>query len=327
MLKYQELARLGNTRPSRFIAGTSFIMFTYFIIGSIFSGVWFLIAMFRNPEALISDDALNLALNPTAFLNLFMGVEEQYLMANLTIYLMILGVFVAVRYIHYRPFKSLITQSPKISISKMMIGIVGYGLLLCAGSLVDYLLYPETYSFSFEPSRFWIMLPVVLIMTPIQTTAEELVFRGYVIQGFGLKVRNAWLLSLISGAIFMLPHLANPEVFASTKMSSIDTTCTILNYFVVGVLLAIVTIKSNSLEIAIGVHAINNLFCFLVVSFPDAALTTNTIFFTSNFDPVMQLVYTLIISVAFYGIVSLFVKIKPQLFYDVQSKQLENVKL
>ena len=327
MLKYHELAKLGDTRPSRFVAGTSFITFTYLIIGSIFSVIWTVIAMFRNPDALFSENVLYPATSPNNILDSFMSVPEQYIMTNFTIYFMLLGVFVAVRYIHYRPFKSIITQSPKISISKLMIGIVGYGVVLFAGSFVDYLLYPETYSFSFDPAQFWIMLPIILLMTPIQTTAEELVFRGYVLQGFGLKIKNGWLLSLISGVIFMLPHLANPEVFASTKMSAFDTICTVLNYFVVGALLAIVTIKSNSLEIAIGVHAINNLFCFLVVSFPDAALATNTIFFTSNFDPVMQLIYTLIISVAFYGIVSLFVKLKPQLFYDVQSKQLENVKL
>ena len=60
-------------------------------------------------------------------------------------------------------------------------------------------------------SRFLPFLFLALILIPIQTSAEELFFRGYVLQGIGLHWKNIWVLSTISGLLFGLPHLLNPE--------------------------------------------------------------------------------------------------------------------
>lgn len=303
--KYQDLARAGDIRPSRFTASASIILYFYFIFGSFIAFIPIVIIFFNSRESIFNEMPI---LDTSAFAEKFIGAMPMYIINNLTIYCMLLGVFIAVKFIHYRPFKTLITAKKKIEWSKFWIGFLVYGILVSLGILVDYFISPETYSFSFDPSKFWIALPIILIMTPIQTTTEELVFRGYVIQSFGMKIKSGILLSLISGLLFTLPHLANPEIYASNKLGALSTICMVLNYFVVGMVLALVTIKTNSLEIAIGAHAVNNLICFLLVSYTDSALPTNTVFFTTKFEPISGLVSVIITGFLFYFISAALVK-------------------
>lgn len=296
--KYQKLAEDGDTRPSRFVASVSVILYLYIFWGSFIVAVPMLINIFINWQEFISKPVVT---DSTA-LETYLGAMPGYILTNLSIYFMLLGIFIAIKFIHYRSFTSLITTKPKAQWSRFWAGFAVYGLLTLAATAADYFISPETYSITFDASKFWIALPVILIMTPIQAATEELVFRGYVIQSFGLKIKNGIILSIISGAIFTLPHLMNPEIYASNKLGIFSTVCMILNYFVMGAAMAIVTIKTNSLEAAIGAHAVNNLICFLLVGYPDSALATNTVFTTAKFEPVSGLVSVIIISALFYFI-------------------------
>lgn len=297
--KYQEIARTGDIRPSRFIAAISIILYFYFWVGGIISSVPVIAALFKNREVLTNPAMIS---DSMSFIEKYMNPLTYYIFTNLSIYCMLLGAVIAVKFIHYRSFKSLITTGRKIQWSRFWIGFGVYGVLVSIGTLADYFISPETYSITFNPAQFWIALPIILIMTPIQASTEELVFRGYVIQSFGLKIKNGIILSVISGVLFTLPHLANPEIYASNKLGIFSTICMILNYFVVGAVLALVTIKTNSLEIAMGAHSVNNLICFILVGYPDTVLPTNTVFFTTKFEPVSGLVSVIIVSILFYFI-------------------------
>ncbi len=313
--KYEEMAKTGDIRPSRFVSATAIILYFYLFIGSIIISIPIFYVLFSNKEALF--EAVNMT-NTMDFFNKFIPPMLNYILINLSIYFMLFGVFIAVKFIHYRPFKTLITTKSKIQWNRFFIGFLVYGVLLLLVSAIDYLIFPKTYSITFDASKFWIALPIILIMTPIQTCTEELVFRGYVIQSFGLKIKNAIILSLISGFLFTLPHLANPEIYASTKFGVFSTICMVLNYFVVGVMLAIITIKTNSLEAAMGAHTVNNLICFLLVGYPDGVLPTNTVFYTSKFEPISSLVSVIIIGVLFYIITAALIGERKAIF----SKQM-----
>ncbi len=295
--KYEEMAKTGDIRPSRFVSAIAIILYFYLFIGSIIISIPILYVLFTNKEALF--DAVNMA-NGMDLLEKYIPPMLNYILTNFSLYFMLFGAFIAVKFIHYRPFKTLITTKPKIQWSRFFIGFFVFGVLLSLGTVIDYFIFPETYSITFDASKFWIALPIILIMTPIQACTEEFVFRGYVIQSFGLKIKNGIILSIISGSLFALPHLANPEIYASTRLGVFSTICMVLNYFVIGVMLALITIKTNSLEAAMGAHTVNNLICFLLISYPDGVLPTNTVFFTSNFEPVSSLISTTIIGILFY---------------------------
>jgi hypothetical protein len=96
--------------------------------------------------------------------------------------------------------------------------------------------------------------------------------------------------------LFALPHIGNPELEANFYV-------VLLSYFVLGVFLAWVSIKDGTIELAIGVHAANNLFAGLIVTFPLSALPTPALFYTTHFDPFFNLVVTILLCAVFYLIV------------------------
>jgi membrane protease YdiL (CAAX protease family) len=297
---YLEMASKGQNSVARYIFAILIIFAMWQIVGAIPYLAFVVYVLFdNNPETSINQTTGSLS-----------GVDPliQYVLLNLALVCFLIGIYIAMKFVHKRSIKTLITPYEKINWKRIFIGFVGYGILVILGAVADYIAAPETYTISFDASKFFVGLPIILVLTPLQTTAEELFFRGYIIQNFGRKIKNTLILSVISGFIFMLPHLANPEVFKSTSMGAFESFSGIIYYFIVGFILSVVTIKTNSLEVAIGAHAVNNLIGALAVGFKDSVFQTNTIFYTTRFEPVFNLVVIIVTSIVFYFIVTKTIK-------------------
>jgi CAAX protease family protein len=147
---------------------------------------------------------------------------------------------------------------------------------------------------------------LALVLTPIQTTAEELFFRGYLVQGASLVSGNFLFLAVASGALSMLPHLlANPELDAGFLPVA-------LYYFGFGAFFAWVSLRDGTLELAIGAHAANNLYGAIVVSFEGSALNTPSLFYTDRFVPAYSLIQFLVAAALFYLAVFVLIKRRPR---------------
>jgi membrane protease YdiL (CAAX protease family) len=70
-----------------------------------------------------------------------------------------------------------------------------------------------------EPKRFCFSCPSSWLLTSIQASAEELLFRGYLLQGTGLVTRRTVLLTVVNGVLFAVLHLSNPEVGRGSSCS------------------------------------------------------------------------------------------------------------
>jgi uncharacterized protein len=174
--------------------------------------------------------------------------------------------------------------------------------LVALAGLVEFLIYPSAFSLGPNFAAFAPFALLALVLTPIQATAEEVFFRGYLVQGASLISSNFLFLALISGALFMLPHLlANPEVDAGFLPVA-------LYYFGFGAFLVWVSLRDGTLELAIGAHAANNLYGAVVLSFEGSALKTPSLFYTDRFVPAYNLIQFLVIAVLFY--VAVFVLFK-----------------
>jgi len=149
--------------------------------------------------------------------------------------------------------------------------------------VVEHLLFPGRYYLSFDPERLLPFLAAVLVLTPIQCVTEELVFRGYAMQGLGLLTRRPLLIAVASSLIFTLPHLLNPEVHLH------GTLIMAANYFVIGMLLATITLRDGRLELAIGLHSANNVLLALIANYEGSAPATAAIFTARELDPLYSL--------------------------------------
>ena len=66
---------------------------------------------------------------------------------------------------------------------------------------------------TFQPpgGEFLLFLVVAVILVPVQSGFEEVFLRGYLLQGLMQFLRNKVVLAILTGVIFALPQLANPE--------------------------------------------------------------------------------------------------------------------
>lgn len=166
-------------------------------------------------------------------------------------------------------------------------------LLMAAVDGVQAMLGAGEYRWSFEAQRFWPYLGAALVWMPVQTSAEELIFRGFLTQVFGARARHIWWPLLAPALIFALLHLPNPEVGALGWGYALP------QYFLMGALLGWVTLNSQGLEMAFGLHLANNLYTGLVAGLRDSALPSASLFIIEDLNPMLNLVLVVIAGVVY----------------------------
>ena len=269
MTTYLDLARQGRNGWGRFVLAVALILFLWQILGalpSIFLLAWVLAD--GNPQTGISPAGQ------------YMGVESilSFVMTMLASMFFLFGIILAIRYVHQRPLRTLITTARLVSWRRFLQGFAVWFVLCGLMSLAEALIYPGRYVLTLDLHRFITFAFLAIFLVPIQTSAEELFFRGYILQGFGLRLHNIWILSTISGAIFMVPHLLNPEARVNYGLMG-------FYYFFIGAVMAYVTLRDGRLELALGLHAANNLFSALVANYTTTALPTPSLFTVTTLDP------------------------------------------
>ncbi|MCW2120125.1 CPBP family intramembrane glutamic endopeptidase [Flavobacterium sp. 7A] len=196
---------------------------------------------------------------------------------NLTLVLILIpsvfticGIYMVVRYLHNQTFLSITTARKKIDWKRVTFSFILWATITTIMTIGAYFLNPIDFEIQFDWVPFLGLLIIGSILIPIQTTVEEYVFRGYLMQGFGNLAKNNWFPLLMTSLIFGLMHLANPEV---SKMGNI-----IMIYYIgTGLFLGIITLMDDGMELALGFHAANNLIGALLVTSDWSAFQTNSI--------------------------------------------------
>jgi len=103
--------------------------------------------------------------------------------------MMFLGAFAAFYFIykplHNREFKSLVNPFSKIRWNRVFLGFGIWLTMTVILEIVGYFLDPGNYTFQFKFNTFIPLALISLLVLPIQTSTEELFFRGYLMQGIG----------------------------------------------------------------------------------------------------------------------------------------------
>ncbi len=203
---------------------------------------------------------------------------------NLFLFLMILSfvggllaLFICVEYIHKREFKTIITSRRNIDWKRFWFGFILWGAIAGTVTFLGVYFSPETSTWNFKPIPFFTLLAVSLLFLPLQTSFEELLFRGYLMQGFGAWFRNKLVPLVLTSVIFGLLHGMNPEV---EKLGYIS----MVFYIGTGLLFGIVTLMDEGTELALGLHAVNNIIAAVLVTTDWTAFQTDALYIDSS-DP------------------------------------------
>ncbi|MGY5847497.1 CPBP family intramembrane glutamic endopeptidase [Salegentibacter sp. HM20] len=211
-----------------------------------------------------------------------MGMDEAQMMAtlesNLGLFLMLLtfavglvALLLVVKYFHNQSLTSLTTSRKKIDWNRVLFAFGLMAVITVGVTLLDYVISPEDYQLNFKPVPFLILMAIAVVMIPLQTSFEEYLFRGYLMQGLGVLAKNRWLPLIVTSVIFGGLHFFNPEV---AKLGNI-----IMIYYIgTGFLFGIMTLMDEGLELALGFHAANNLVAALLVTADWTAFQTHSIF-------------------------------------------------
>jgi membrane protease YdiL (CAAX protease family) len=223
------------------------------------------------------------------------------LFIGLTYVISMVFFYIGVRYIHKRKFLSIITIESRFNWKRLFKGGLVWLVLLTVGLIISLILEPSSIEFNFNLTPFILMFVLCLLIFPIQASFEELFFRGYLMQGFGLLTKKPVVLLIITSLIFSLPHYFN----GSYTTLSVDI---VLQAFILGLTLGIIVLGENGLETAMGVHIFNNIFATVIVNHPDDIGLNMPSLFTSlaTPDPVIDtlgiIVYALVLlAIIFWG--------------------------
>ena len=74
------------------------------------------------------------------------------------------------------------------------------------------MLEPENFEINFKLVPFLILFVIAIVLIPIQTSFEEYLFRGYLMQGIGIITKYKWIPLLITSLVFGLMHISNQEL-------------------------------------------------------------------------------------------------------------------
>lgn len=151
-------------------------------------------------------------------------------------------------------------------------------------------------------NRILFIIPV-LLLTPMQAIAEETIFRALPARiAYGDTLPDSPLralpFSVVSGLLFLIPHLGNPEVVLSE-----EAVLPMLYYFLWGAAAAYLAVETGGFEAPCAMHAVNNLYIALIVNYPDSAMPTEALLIDSTpASSITTLLYALLAFIVIHGL-------------------------
>lgn len=239
----------GNNRVSGYILTLSLVVLCYAVLGSIPLIVHLIIANGGGEGALagsMSDWTALLGENTILCYLLFPFV------------LVLLTLVLSNRFIHKRTILSLFTARSKFDWIRFFTS-AGIWTAVMGILLATMMSGNDQIQWNMNPSTIIPLVLISLLLIPLQTTAEEVLFRGYLFQAFGHKNRRGWISVLFTGVLFGLMHAANPEVEALGYG--------VMSYYIMtGIFLGFIVLMDDGLELSMGYHAANNIFAALILT-------------------------------------------------------------
>jgi len=129
-----------------------------------------------------------------------------------------------------------------------------------------------------EPGTFVLLAVLIIVLVPLQSAAEEYVFRGLIMQTLGAWVRGPWLGIILSTVIFTVGH-TQYEIWG------------MLSVGVMGLGFAIVVWRTGGLEAGIAFHVVNNVVALLLLASGAMGTTVMSSEGSDWLAPVVQAVF------------------------------------
>lgn len=170
-----------------------------------------------------------------------------------------IGLWAAMRWVHRESLMALIGTSRRVSRSGFLRGLAAVLLTSLLSEVLLYFLQPDIARGAISLSSWLLFLIPILVLTLLQTSSEEVLFRGYLLRGLANRFQNPLIWALLPGLLFTSMHWTPGSTAAINA-------CVLASIAAFALLLTLVVYATGNLGAAFGVHLGNNLTGFLLIS-------------------------------------------------------------
>lgn len=266
-------------------------------IGAIPLFIFSAFAIAENPEI-----AGRLAENPTDLSSL---TPDPYSGLFSMLFPFVAGLFafiLLVKVLHSRSFTMTITGSTRIRWSHFFVSYFVWAALSFLYLAIYYRIEPSNFTLNNASSSLLYIAAIALVLIPFQAGFEEVIFRGYLMQGFTTMFSYRWFPLVMTSLLFGLMHAFNPEVKEYGFFTMMP------QYILFGLIFGIATLLDDGVEAALGAHAANNTFLVIMVTHDSSSLQTPALFEQHSVYPWTEFAGLLISGVIFILILKLVFK-------------------
>jgi len=231
------------------------------------------------------DTALNAA---TSYLAVSWAWDTPYTAQDFIIFSYFLGsiglsglaVLAVVKTVHKRPIGSLIAPSGKFRwrlfwrsfLAGLIAGIIASSALWAGAS--------GQVSVNADLGAVGMLVAAILILAPLQVFAEEVMFRGYILQSVAHYSHRTAVRLFVPSILFFAIHLG----YEGEKT---DAYIYAAYYFGIAFYLTWIAIKTDGLESSFGLHLAVNLIAFVLISDSSRPFLTPTIFYLPDAQTIL----------------------------------------
>lgn len=267
------------------------------------------------------DVASKLAVNPNDLTVLGISSNTGFLIMLFPFLIALATFILLVGPMNQKSLKTVINGTNRFRWNRLIISATVWVIISAIYLFVNMKIDPSNFSVNNTSKSLIPLIIISLFLIPLQAAFEEILFRGYLMQGFTVMVNNRLFPLIMTSILFGLMHSMNPEVrdFGFWTM--------IPQYMFFGLIFGIMTILDDGIETAIGAHAANNAFLCIMVTNQSSALQTDALIIQHNVYPWIEFSVMLIMGVLIIFLMNLIFKWKnfPVLFEKVTNKGIVQV--
>jgi membrane protease YdiL (CAAX protease family) len=214
----------------------------------------------------------------------------------------ILAFALLVKPLHWRTVKQTINGTGSIRWRRFFVSGLVWAIISGLYLIVYIGIEPSNFTLNNASVTLIYLIIISLLFVPFQAAFEEVLFRGYLMQGLAVLVRNRWFPLIITSILFALMHALNPEVKEYGFMTMMP------QYLLFGLVFGIASLIDDGIEVAMGAHTANNIFLCIFVTNSSSALQTSALYVQKNIYPWTEFAGLLIGSIIFIIILKLIFK-------------------
>jgi len=243
-----------------------------------------------------------LAANPNDISVVGLAQNEGFIMMLFPFIAGLIAFIILIKPLNNRTLKMTINGGGKIRWNRFFISATVWTILL-ALYLIFYLkLDPENFTVNNKTSSLILLSIVAVLFIPFQAAFEEVLFRGYLMQGFAALIKNRWVPVIMTSILFGLMHGINPEIKEFGFFTMMP------QYITFGMIFGIITILDDGIEAAMGAHTANNIFLCIMVTNRSSALQTHALYEQFNIHPWTEFLALVITGIIFVLILKIIFK-------------------